>query len=807
MPRKDTFLSRCEHPIRGVLKDSLQGTSSADKILRLLEKRHLRYLDLIPRESLQEKIVHIVLEGQGPWQELGTVFDQLSAEIYRFSTEDLRVVVFGGGSGLSSVVGGDTALGSWSQAPFGGMKRVFSKMSVAVCVTDDGGSSGSLLRYLRCIAPGDLRRAILASITPRGLLAMDPPPPFAELENIAGSLQRILNYRFGKDPNPLYVKSPCSLLSAPSRRVVPRSTREYLEKVGSHFLQNRLLKSIPLEGQCLGNLLLLAAVYLRMDRGGKTLDGKAGRGRIEPSGQNILTGIQEFSVCMGADRESVYPACATQGELQVLYRHGVLSAGENKSSVRHSSFPVDRVWVHFVDSPRVSRQLLEKIRHADLILLAPGSVYTSIIPILQIRQISAAIRSNRNAMKVLGVNFWAQRGETDISMRRSGKEYYVSDLIDAYHKNVPGGVEGLFDTLIVADLRSIPGDILRNYALEGKVPIYLDKERVWAMGFVPVEAAVFSEQKLRSERVIQHDPEKFALVLKTLCYLKRQMHSSPVKVTLPPAAFRPVVSFPRRGFLCEHWGILRERMARLDCTHQPLLHIFQEIVWNNREILPEHLTNIRGIQMIRRRHWLRSTEWDNILGYFDPGDGTLKIHEDLLRGPVDRLSEDLLIAMGESLLGNYCREKRVREVLEGGALLGKVFEIELEPPAKRTGFLNDKELREYLHLAQLIPNREAPNRFSMLINDNEAFTPPGLLFGLLYAWYVNNRFGGIVDYEMSLLRWDISELIPKPSMERTRMQRRVEFFRRAVFRQKIPGGEEPREGSARRHTGIRHERS
>lgn len=66
------------------------------------------------------------------------------------------------------------------------------------------------------------------------------------------------------------------------------------------------------------------------------------------------------------------------------------------------------------------------------------------------------------------------------------------------------------------------------------------------------------------------------------------------------------------------------------------------------------------------------------------------------------------------------------------------------------------------------------------------FVPPGLLFGLLYAWYIDNRFGSIVDYEMSLLRWRISELIPKPSMERGRMKARVDFFRRVVFRQEIP---------------------
>jgi len=783
------MLEKFETPLRDLFKDTLPG-SSAERLLRLLERKHLRYLDLIPRESLEEKIVHLVLEGQGPWQEVGPVFDDLVAEIGRFAAEELRVVVFGGGTGLSSILGGDTALDAWPVSPFGGLKRIFPRVSVAVCVTDDGGSSGQLLRQLRCIALGDLRRAILSSVTPRGLLSVDPAIPFSQLGTVAASLQRIFNYRFGRFPNPFYLKTPSALLPAGARQVVPASIRRFLSEMGTHFLENPLLKDIPLEGHCLGNLLLAASVYAAMPVRSPGKEGTHPARRALPGHPDIRKGIERFAAEIGVDRETVFPACTTQGELQVLYQHGVVSAGEAKSSIRHSSFPVHRVWVHFVASPRVSPRLLEKIRQADLIVLAPGSLYTSMVPILQIEPLSEAIRDNRKAMKVLGVNFWAQRGETDISLRRRGKEYYVSDLIEAYHHNLPGGATGLFETLVVTDLRSIPGDILRNYALEGKVPIYLDKERVRRMGFDPVEAAVFSEAKLRNERVIQHDPEKFARVLKTLCYLRKNMKRAVRTPSLPPCLYDPGVSFPRKGFLCEHWGKMSERIQGLLCTHERLLQVLREIVWDNREILPEHLENIRGIQMIRRRLWTRSTEWDNILGYFDPEDGFVKIHEDLLKAPQERLTEDLLIAVGESLLGNYCREKAVREIREDGVLQGKVFELRLNPPGKRRTLLRDADLREYLRLAQLRPAGSDPDRFCMLINHNEAFTPPGLLFGLLYAWYVNNRFGGVVDYEMSLLRWKISELIPKPSMERIRMQDRINFFRSVVFRQRIPGTQE-----------------
>jgi hypothetical protein len=74
----------------------------------------------------------------------------------------------------------------------------------------------------------------------------------------------------------------------------------------------------------------------------------------------------------------------------------------------------------------------------------------------------------------------------------------------------------------------------------------------------------------------------------------------------------------------------------------------------------------------------------------------------------------------------------------------------------------------------------------MVINGTEAFTPPGLLFGLVYAWYLNNTLGGVINHEVSIMQWQISQLIPKPSMERERKQNLIEFFRSVVFRQKIP---------------------
>jgi len=74
-----------------------------------------------------------------------------------------------------------------------------------------------------------------------------------------------------------------------------------------------------------------------------------------------------------------------------------------------------------------------------------------------------------------------------------------------------------------------------------------------------------------------------------------------------------------------------------------------------------------------------------------------------------------------------------------------------------------------------------PNTFGITLNDQEGFFPPGLLFGLLYAWYLNNAYGQTMEYEMSLLPWSPKKLMPYQLEERTRKQALIKFFRNVVF--------------------------
>jgi hypothetical protein len=398
--------------------------------------------------------------------------------------------------------------------------------------------------------------------------------------------------------------------------------------------------------------------------------------------------------------------------------------------------------------------------------------------------ITSAIRRNRSAMKVLGANSWIQEGETDISLRNEGRGFLVSELIEAYDRNVPGGADGLFDIVLSTNLERIPGNILRNYALEGKSPIHLDRDRVEAMGFQPIEATLFSPEEERSAQVIHHDARRFALAIRTLCFagapLRRPASRTRRKSSTQSGNFSPARSHARSPLLCSYLkatkDILKEKTFRPDRLRAVLV----DLIWDNRDIKPHHLAFFQGAKIVPAREWNRSTEWDNVLGYYDPTDAQLKLHESLMSLP-DRLRDDLLVAMGESLLGRYIELSRWLTDAYISSIGARCYEIVLRPSGNRGCFLSDSQLRHYLVLARMIPDPFNTRVFRVTVNNDEGFLPPGLLFGLMFAWYLNNSYGRAMEYEMALLRWSPESLIPHQAKERVRNETLITFFRTQIF--------------------------
>lgn len=84
------------------------------------------------------------------------------------------------------------------------------------------------------------------------------------------------------------------------------------------------------------------------------------------------------------------------------------------------------------------------------------------------------------------------------------------------------------------------------------------------------------------------------------------------------------------------------------------------------------------------------------------------------------------------------------------------------------------------------PLREQERLYARMVNGEEGFTPPGLLFGLVFAWYLDNRFAPNIEYKMSIMKHELSYLIPEQVRIVGRREQLIRFFRENVFRQQLP---------------------
>ncbi len=138
-----------------------------------------------------------------------------------------------------------------------------------------------------------------------------------------------------------------------------------------------------------------------------------------------------------------------------------------------------------------------------------------------------------------------------------------------------------------------------------------------------------------------------------------------------------------------------------------------------------------------------------------------------------------LIALGESLLGNYAKTKEMKLIEVDSIHLGKVYHLFLRSEKERECFFSDDNLKKYLILARMLDVGE--DHFTRLIHGEEGFTPPGLLMGLIYAWYLENRLASHIEYKMSVMQVDQTDLIPEQLKMLTRREKMIAFFRGVVF--------------------------
>jgi uncharacterized cofD-like protein len=270
-------------------------------------------------------------EGRPAWE---------AVQQYRRKDRGIKVVVIGGGHGLSSLLSG--------------IKAYTHNITAIVTVSDDGGSSGELRRDMGVLPPGDIRNCLSA------------------LSNDEALLSQVFQYRF---------------------------------KSGA-----------GLEGHSLGNLFITALAEIT----GSFEEAVAESGRVLAIYGKVLPSTLSNVQLVGDVR--------LQDSQEIVQVKG-------ESKITEAGGKILRVLLE-PSNAQAYPPTVAAILNADLIVVGPGSLYTSLLPNLLVSDLVDAMRSSRAEVFYVS-NVATQRGETD--------GFNVSDHLHVLEQHVG---KNLFDLVI-----------------------------------------------------------------------------------------------------------------------------------------------------------------------------------------------------------------------------------------------------------------------------------------------------------------------------------------------------------------------
>lgn len=241
------------------------------------------------------------------------------------------------------------------------------------------------------------------------------------------------------------------------------------EDLVTKLFQYRFKTGEGLEGHSFGNLFLTALCAITGD---------------------MVSAVKESSSVLSI-RGRVLPSTLDDMKLVAEMEDGRIIKGESNIPEAHGK--IKRL---FTD-PGNCRPLIEAIqaiKDADLIILGPGSLYTSVIPNLLIKEIVQEIAAS-SAKKIYVCNIMTQPGETD--------DYAVSSHIKAILEHA--GSKNVMDAVLIND--NLPDNLADKYKLAGSFPVKLDVDNVKKTGVRIVSKKLIEESK---EGLVRHSSNRVA---------------------------------------------------------------------------------------------------------------------------------------------------------------------------------------------------------------------------------------------------------------------------------------------------------
>ena len=316
---------------------------------------------------------------------------------------DKKIVVVGGGTGLSTMLRG--------------LKKYTDNITAIVTVADNGGGSGVLRDEMGILPPGDIRNCILA---------------LAETEPL---MEKLLNYRFSE---------------------------------GS------------LSGQSFGNLFLAA------------MNGVCG---------SYVEAVRNVSDILSV-KGTVLPVTLDDININAhLYDGSVIKGEKNISEgLKLGDKRIERIEL-VPKNARILPDAKAAIADADLIVLGPGSIYTSVIPNLLVKGVYRAIKK-ANAKVVYVCNIMSQPGESD--------NMTAFDHVEAIYRH---SCEGLID-ICIANTQDLPERMKKSYNHQNSSRVVIDDKKFKKENIKLIKKDLVS---IKNNKYIRHNYNELAKVIFEEC--------------------------------------------------------------------------------------------------------------------------------------------------------------------------------------------------------------------------------------------------------------------------------------------------
>ena len=244
------------------------------------------------------------------------------------------------------------------------------------------------------------------------------------------------------------------------------------ENLVTELFQYRFKNGHGLEGHSFGNLFLTALCAITGD---------------------MVSAVKESSKVL-AIRGRVLPSTLDDMKLFAEMEDGRIIYGE--SNIPEACGKIKRLGAT-PDNLKALNDVIYAIEESDIIIMGPGSLYTSVIPNLLISEITDAI-SRSNARKIYICNIMTQPGETD--------EYSVYDHVKAILDHSKH--DKIIDTVLVND--SLPENLATKYKEANSFHVQHDLEKVKELGLKVLIRRLIEEN---NEGFVRHSAKRITRII------------------------------------------------------------------------------------------------------------------------------------------------------------------------------------------------------------------------------------------------------------------------------------------------------